>query len=57
MLDKDTRLPLVKNITFGEQTGLSGWCGKTRILLVTRELLQAHGIKTPAAQVLSLIHI
>ena len=51
MLDKDTRLPLVKNITFGEQTGLSGWCGKTRILLGTRELLQAHGIKTPAAQV------
>ncbi|HIZ84287.1 MAG TPA: hypothetical protein H9668_07725 [Firmicutes bacterium] len=51
MLDKDTGLPSVKNITFGEQKGLSGWCGKTRILLGTRELLQAHGIKTPAAQV------
>lgn len=51
MLDKGTRLPAVKNITYGDQKGLSGWSGKNRILLGTRELLQAHGIKTPAAQV------
>ena len=51
MLDKDTALPRVSSVTYEENLGLSGWLGKTRVLIGNRGLMEAHSVKTPSPEV------
>ena len=47
MLDSENGLPQADNVTYEDRLGLSGWIGKTRVLIGNRNLMDAHGVKTP----------
>ena len=51
MLDGDAGLPQADSVTYEDRMGLSGWIGKTRVLIGNRNLMDAHGVKTPPVEV------
>lgn len=51
MLDSDNGLPKVDSVNYEERMGLSGWLGRTRVLIGNRALMEAHHIKVPPADV------
>lgn len=51
MLDSDAGLPAADSVVYEEHKGLSGWIGKTRVLIGNRGLMDAHGIKIPPPEV------